>query len=78
MGPNVVTPEMFAQALFEDTSSWTIIDRGPFEALVPIAEVIADHAESEESEQLQVKAGLPLIIAAELQKSFAEPKTCQR
>lgn len=36
MGPNVATPELFAEALFTDTSSWTVIDRGPFEALLPI------------------------------------------
>lgn len=36
MGPNVATPELFAKALFTDTSSWTVIDRGPFEALLPI------------------------------------------
>lgn len=36
MGPNVATPELFAEALFTDTSSWTVIDRGPFEALQPI------------------------------------------
>lgn len=36
MGSNVATPELFAEALFTDTSSWTVIDRGPFEALLPI------------------------------------------
>lgn len=36
MGPNVATPELFAEALFTDTSTWTVIDRGPFEALLPI------------------------------------------
>ncbi|CAB1101350.1 unnamed protein product [Ectocarpus sp. CCAP 1310/34] len=40
MGPNVATPELFAEALFTDTSSWTVIDRGPFEALVPITVVL--------------------------------------
>ncbi|CAM9588528.1 unnamed protein product [Hapterophycus canaliculatus] len=40
MGPNVATPELFAEALFTDTSSWTVIDRGPFEALVPISSVL--------------------------------------
>eukprot|EP00903_Cladosiphon_okamuranus_P010618 g10041.t1 len=40
MGPNVATPELFAEALFTDTSSWTVIDRGPFEALLPITVVI--------------------------------------
>ncbi|CAM9343925.1 unnamed protein product, partial [Scytosiphon promiscuus] len=40
MGPNVATPELFAEALFTDTSSWTVIDRGPFEALVPITSVL--------------------------------------
>lgn len=32
----MATPELFAEALFTDTSSWTVIDRGPFEALLPI------------------------------------------
>ncbi|CAN0214477.1 unnamed protein product, partial [Laminaria digitata] len=40
MGPNVATPELFAEALFTDTSSWTVIDRGPFEALLPITRVL--------------------------------------
>ena len=40
MGPNVATPELFAKALFTDTSSWTVIDRGPFEALLPITDVL--------------------------------------
>lgn len=40
MGPNVATPDLFAEALFGDTSTWTVIDRGPFEALVPITEVM--------------------------------------
>lgn len=40
MGPNVATPELFAEALFTDTSSWTVIDRGPFEALLPITQVL--------------------------------------
>eukprot|EP00752_Nemacystus_decipiens_P002572 g2410.t1 len=42
MGPNVATPELFADALFTDTSSWTVIDRGPFEALLPIT-VVLEH-----------------------------------
>lgn len=40
MGPNVATPELFAKALFTDTSSWTVIDRGPMEALLPITSVL--------------------------------------
>lgn len=40
MGPNVATPELFAEALFTDNSSWTVIDRGPFEALLPITDVM--------------------------------------
>lgn len=40
MGPNVATPELFAEALFTDTSSWTVIDRGPMEALLPITSVL--------------------------------------
>lgn len=40
MGPNVATPELFAEALLTDTSSWTVIDRGPFEALLPITHVV--------------------------------------
>lgn len=40
MGPTVSTPELFAEALFTDTSSWTVIDRGPFEALVPVTHVL--------------------------------------
>lgn len=40
MGPNVATPELFAEALFTDTSSWTVIDRGPLEALLPITHVL--------------------------------------
>lgn len=40
MGPNVATPELFAEKLFTDSTSWTVIDRGPFEALVPITQVM--------------------------------------
>lgn len=40
MGPTAASPELFAEALFTDASSWTVIDRGPFEALVPITEVL--------------------------------------
>lgn len=36
----MATPELFAEALFTDTSSWTVIDRGPFEALLPITHVL--------------------------------------
>lgn len=46
MGPNVATPELFAEALFTDTSSWTVIDRGPFEALLPITHVLENMLDS--------------------------------
>lgn len=36
----MATPELFAEALFTDTSSWAVIDRGPFEALLPITHVL--------------------------------------
>ena len=65
MGPTAATPEHFVQALSADRSTWRVMDRGPFEALVPITEVIdntvKDSLDSLEIEQLQVhgKRDLP-------------------
>ncbi|CAM9286827.1 unnamed protein product, partial [Laminaria digitata] len=39
-GPRAPTPETFAEALFNDNSSWAVTDRGPIEALVPVTRVL--------------------------------------
>lgn len=39
-GPRAPTPETFADALFNDNSSWAVTDRGGIEALVPVTRVL--------------------------------------
>ncbi|CAM9586326.1 unnamed protein product [Ectocarpus fasciculatus] len=40
IGPSTPTPESFAEALFTDTSTWAITDRGRLEAMVPVTVVL--------------------------------------
>ncbi|CAM9461459.1 unnamed protein product, partial [Ectocarpus fasciculatus] len=40
IGPSSSTPESFAEALFTDTSTWAITDRGRLEAMVPVTVVL--------------------------------------
>ena len=44
-GPRAPTPDTFADALFNDNSSWAVTDRGPIEALVPITRVLENTIE---------------------------------
>ncbi|CAM9095802.1 unnamed protein product, partial [Laminaria digitata] len=44
-GPRAPTPESFADALFNDNSSWAVTDRGPIEALVSITRVLENTIE---------------------------------
>lgn len=60
-GPRAPTPETFAEALFNDTSSWAVMDRGPMEALVPVTRVIENTMEamsddSPDKAKLQVRS----------------------
>lgn len=59
-GPRASTPETFADALFNDNSSWAVTDRGPIEALVPVTRVLESTIEfleddNEDKDTLQVK-----------------------
>lgn len=40
VGPSTPTPEDFAEALFTDTSTWAVTDRGRLEAMVPATDVL--------------------------------------
>lgn len=40
VGPNTPTPEAFAEALFTDTSTWAVTDRGRLEAMVPVTKLL--------------------------------------
>lgn len=44
-GPRAPTPDTFADALFNDNSSWAVTDRGPIEALAPITRVLENTIE---------------------------------
>lgn len=46
VGPNTPTPETFAEALFADTSTWALTDRGRLEAMVPVT-VLLEQAASQ-------------------------------
>lgn len=59
-GPRAPTPETFADALFNDNSSWAVTDRGPIEAFVPVTRVLENTMDtlkdgSDEKIYLQVK-----------------------
>ncbi|CAN0487489.1 unnamed protein product, partial [Scytosiphon promiscuus] len=49
-GPRAPTPETFADALFNDNSSWAVTDRGPIEAFVPVTRVLENTIEIMENE----------------------------
>eukprot|EP00903_Cladosiphon_okamuranus_P009929 g9426.t1 len=44
VGPNMPTPETFAEALFTDTSTWALTDRGRLEAMVPVTVLLKQAA----------------------------------
>ena len=44
VGPNTPTPETFAEALFTDTSTWAVTDRGRLEAMVPVTMLLQQAA----------------------------------
>ncbi|CBJ28670.1 conserved unknown protein [Ectocarpus siliculosus] len=72
MGPNVATPELFAEALFTDTSSWTVIDRGPFEALLPVTAVLENMLVNfDPASPSKTKLEVPVSLRNMIGRSFA-------
>ncbi|CAN0246322.1 unnamed protein product, partial [Ectocarpus sp. 12 AP-2014] len=66
-GPRAPTPETFADALFNDNSSWAVTDRGGIEALVPVTRVLEntiDVLDDEDPDKASLQSSVNLITAA--------------